>query len=216
MKKITLLLFLLNLTLTSAQQVVSIVTINGQSLSDFKTANNATLQVGNSYEFVIDYSGQDESSGSNSVIIKMLVGGSFADTGNIASESITTADGQVTVTLTPTVAQDPSILQVRTETSVNFGNSGDNVFDYAWKVVANTASVSDFSRDKDLVLYPNPVKDIINIKGDKTPSSYKITNMMGKVIKQNAFENSINISSLSSGLYFLIYDNKTYTKFIKQ
>ena len=216
MKKITLLLFLFSLTFTSAQQIVQLVSINGQSLSEFKVATNATLQVGTSYEFIVDYSGQDLPGGTNSVIIKMLVGGSFADTGNIASEAITTADGQVTVTLTPTVAQDPSIMQIRTETSVNFGNSGDNIFDYAWKVVDNTASVEDFSKEKDLVLFPNPVKDVINIKGNKTPTSYKITNMLGRVVKQDAFENSINISSLSSGLYFLIYDDKTYSKFIKQ
>lgn len=216
MKKITLLfLFLLSLTFCSAQQVVSLVSINGQTLSEFKVATNATLQIGSSYDFVIDYSGQDLSN-ANNVIVKMLVGGTFADTANIASVPITTASGQVTVTLTPTAAVEPSIMQIRTSSSVNFANSGDNIFDYGWKIVAGTASVDDFGIEKELVVFPNPAKDLLNIKGNKTPSSYKIVNLLGKNVKESTFTNTIDISKLNSGLYFLIYDNKTFSKFIKQ
>ena len=65
-------------------------------------------------------------------------------------------------------------------------------------------------------MYPNPVENTIYLKGQNLPTNYKITNTLGKTVKEGKFEGSIDASSLSTGMYFLIYDNKTYSKFLKK
>ncbi|GGZ67957.1 T9SS type A sorting domain-containing protein [Algibacter mikhailovii] len=209
MKKITLLLFLVG-TLSFAQQTVSLVSINGEALNDFKQANNATLRVGTSYDFVIDFTGQATTA--NNLIVKMLVGVSFADTANVSSVPITTADGQLTVTLTPTELVAPSILQIRTTTTTVFTNSGENIFDYSWKVEA-ALSTEDIAKQA-FSFYPNPVKTEINLNTTKQFESFKIIDITGKVIKKGAFSKVINIEDLQKGVYFLGLDNN-YQKFIK-
>ncbi|KAA5823705.1 T9SS type A sorting domain-containing protein [Algibacter amylolyticus] len=211
MKKITLLFLLLSGTFAFAQQIVSLVSINGQTVTEFKTETNATLNVASSYDFVIDYSGQDVSN-PNEVIVKILAGGSFADTPNFASAPITTASGQVTVTLTPTTIVDPAILQIRTTSSTNFGNSGDNIFDYSWKVAA-ALSTEDFAKEV-FTFYPNPAKTEINIKTNMHFESFQVIDVTGKVIKKGDFNKVINIEKLQKGIYFLGLDS-IYQKFIK-
>ncbi|WP_343329059.1 T9SS type A sorting domain-containing protein [Polaribacter staleyi] len=209
MKKITLLLLLLSSTFTFTQQVVTIVSINGQALADFKVTNNATLQVGTKYDFIIDYSGQDVSS-TNNVIVKMLKGSSFADTANETSVAITTASGQVTVSLTPTEAVSSAILQIRTTTSKNFGNTGDNIFDYSWKVVGGTASTKDFKLTSS---FYNVSKSALVIK-DNIEGEFSIYNMLGQQVLNGTISNEIKVETLKSGLYILSTDKGTL-KFVK-
>jgi hypothetical protein len=78
----------------------------------------------------------------------------------------------------------------------------------------------------DFYIYPNPVKDILNIK---TPSnsgflnSYKISNVLGQIIQSETMftldNYTINTASLSSGVYFIAlekgYKKKTL-RFIKE
>ncbi|APZ45830.1 hypothetical protein BW723_05750 [Polaribacter reichenbachii] len=98
------------------------------------------------------------------------------------------------------------------------GNASDKV---AIKIMTQaeidaTASTKDFEKETSLKMYPNPVENTIYLKGANLPENYKITNVLGKVIQQGKFENSIDASSLSNGMYILIYDNKTFTKFLKK
>lgn len=78
----------------------------------------------------------------------------------------------------------------------------------------------------DFYIYPNPVKDILNIK---TPSnlgilcSYKISNVLGQIIQTaNVFDTNnftINTASISSGAYFITFEKgikKKNLRFIKQ
>jgi hypothetical protein len=78
----------------------------------------------------------------------------------------------------------------------------------------------------DFYIYPNPVKDFLNIK---TPSNsgflnnYKIINTLGQIIQTETLftenEFSINITSLSSGVYFIAIekgDKKKTLQFIKK
>jgi len=78
------------------------------------------------------------------------------------------------------------------------------------------------------VVYPNPTKNILNIKNSNTnisEASISIHDMLGQLVK---FENSrtvkpnisLNISHLKNGLYFLTIENKDKSKqtlkFLKQ
>ncbi|PSG90018.1 T9SS type A sorting domain-containing protein [Aurantibacter aestuarii] len=65
-------------------------------------------------------------------------------------------------------------------------------------------------------IYPNPVKNELNIKGFKNIDSVSITNISGQVIKQ--FTNSLeklDLSDLSSGVYFVSISSQEKIKRIK-
>ncbi len=209
MKKITLLLFLAT-SFTFAQRIVEIVTINGESLNDFITNTSNTLNIGTEYDFVIDFSGQETSD--NDLIIKVLTAG-FGDTANIASVPITTASGQLTVTLIPSAEVSGGIIQVRTTTSENFANSGDNVFDYGWNVDP-ALSTEDFNKNK-LQAFYSTSRDAIVVK-DRIDGGYSIYNLLGQSVLEGDIANAeeINVGNLKSGLYILSTKQGTL-KFIK-
>lgn len=70
-------------------------------------------------------------------------------------------------------------------------------------------------------LYPNPVKDgVIYFSGLDSDSSYKIFNQFGQQLAQGTIQNdSINVSNLSAGIYFVHVTNNTAVgvkRFIKE
>jgi hypothetical protein len=77
----------------------------------------------------------------------------------------------------------------------------------------------------DYLLYPNPANSILNVSNFSNEDSYKICNSIGQEINLNTFipneDNSISIdvSSLSSRIYYMSFQKKSETfvkKFIKQ
>jgi hypothetical protein len=87
--------------------------------------------------------------------------------------------------------------------------------------VQTTLGTADFDL-KNVVVYPNPVKDILNISFDTTIASVAIYNLLGQevIVKSpNANETSIDVSDLVSGTYLVkVYaENAVRTlKVIKQ
>ena len=68
-------------------------------------------------------------------------------------------------------------------------------------------------------LFPNPAKDYIMLHTIKLHSMIKVFNFIGKKVIQVTAENqnmSIDISSLSNGIYIVTIDSLTMGKFIKQ
>jgi hypothetical protein len=74
--------------------------------------------------------------------------------------------------------------------------------------VVDPLSISD-NDIKNIFLFPNPVKDILNIHNVYSNSDISLYNILGKkyeIDMINNFESnsiSVNISSLEPGLYFL-------------
>ncbi|ESU21188.1 hypothetical protein FEDK69T_25550 [Flavobacterium enshiense DK69] len=112
-----------------------------------------------------------------------------------------------------------------------FSNNASIYFDYNFPIVTNTAtttiqtlSTQDFSFATYFVLYPNPVKDVLNIETKQTieVSSINIYNQLGQLVlvvpnAQNV--SKVDVSGLASGNYFIkINSDKgtSNTKFIKQ
>ncbi|MEW5677134.1 T9SS type A sorting domain-containing protein [Flavobacterium enshiense] len=57
-----------------------------------------------------------------------------------------------------------------------------------------------------LIVYPNPVKDILNFSSDKEITSAAIYNLMGQEVRTESLhvsEGSINVSNLASGTYLI-------------
>ncbi len=77
-----------------------------------------------------------------------------------------------------------------------------NGYSYTWGAAARMSNPEN-SKTK-LVVYPNPVSDILQISSPSAIRNFKITNIQGAVLQQGKpIENAIDVSNLSSGLYFL-------------
>ncbi|PZO26679.1 MAG: hypothetical protein DCF13_13430 [Flavobacteriaceae bacterium] len=88
-------------------------------------------------------------------------------------------------------------------TNSNCGN--DNVNRTRFIRCSNTLDNNEFSRNE-FVLYPNPVKNILNLSFDKEISSVSIFNLIGQevIVKSlNSKEGIIDVSNLASGTYLV-------------
>lgn len=86
-----------------------------------------------------------------------------------------------------------------------------------------TLNNRDYEYDNSVFIYPNPASSVLNfdVKNDITISGITINDISGKEIFRttNAISNSIDISNLSSGVYFVTFQsdsNSVTKKFIKQ
>jgi phenolic acid decarboxylase len=69
-----------------------------------------------------------------------------------------------------------------------------------------------------VMVYPNPVTDVLNIKTDGTIRNITVTDLSGKIVYKG-IDQSISISSLSNGVYFVKVETAqgvANTKFIKK
>jgi hypothetical protein len=77
-------------------------------------------------------------------------------------------------------------------------------------VAGNTAT-----EGLDVIIYPNPVRgNILNVKliGDMDNPMFKITNMLGQVVKEGRLNNQqIQVNQLQSGVYFLELSDASQT-----
>jgi len=81
-------------------------------------------------------------------------------------------------------------------------------------------SSNSFNLDKTVVVYPNPVKDILNLQLNNfsTMQSVKIYDLQGKIILEDK-NNIINVSNLAKGLYIVKVETEEREfskKFIKE
>ncbi len=80
---------------------------------------------------------------------------------------------------------------------------------------SNSAGLNPSKSINTIVLYPNPVKDVLTIQGIKDETQFQITNTIGQVFIQGKFHNQIDVSKINSGIYFLKTELGTQ-KFVKQ
>lgn len=75
------------------------------------------------------------------------------------------------------------------------------------------------NKPHDLVLYPNPVKDILNIKSETQVKSYEVIDTFGKVVLSGNNTSAISTQGLAKGIYIVkvSLDSQTVLrKFIKE
>jgi hypothetical protein len=90
----------------------------------------------------------------------------------------------------------------------------------------NSLTKSDFENSKEIYLYPNPTKSVLNIRIPSNlglPNSFTIYNSMGQIISVKEVtlqpDLSVNTSDLSTGTYFVTItkgDAKKTIAFIKE
>ena len=87
---------------------------------------------------------------------------------------------------------------------------------YGWTITDDgidpscTASIDEESISN-IYIYPNPVSNILNIKGNTGELSIIIYNILGKQIMSSKIINSIDVSSLNTGIYFIELSNGQQT-----
>ena len=97
-----------------------------------------------------------------------------------------------------------------------------------FSLIANSANgltlnTRDYDYDNSVFIYPNPVSNILNfdLKNNISVSAISINDISGKQVFKsvNSINNSIDVSSLSSGVYFVTFKsdkNSVTKKFIKE
>jgi len=102
--------------------------------------------------------------------------------------------------------------------------NGTGVFDFMDPTFAARngsliASSPVISRIPELSLYPNPATDFLNIRmDDEAEHDLNLYNVFGQCLEQWQFsgKGTIDVSSLSPGIYLISLDGKTGAKFIKR
>ena len=80
-------------------------------------------------------------------------------------------------------------------------------------------AIDSYDKDDEIVAYPNPASDIINVKGLENYNRVVITNLLGSVVKDNSVSGNLitlNISDLESGIYLIVLFNQNGTVFKKK
>ena len=99
--------------------------------------------------------------------------------------------------------------------SINENDTSD--WSSVWKFITEDVQIhvnnDYFSKSKELLVSPNPVFDILNIKYDTAdfPKSLKIYDLIGNVVLQVEISSPysmIDVSSLCSGVYIINIDDK--------
>ena len=112
----------------------------------------------------------------------------------------------------------------------NFGiyiqNTGMNINWIRITKVGNAAPIAAVSEDKkesenfSLIVYPNPVSELLSFTTDVTGGKTTIVDSQGGVVaSQQINENSLNVAHLKQGIYFLILEKEgkqTIKRFIKK
>jgi hypothetical protein len=100
-------------------------------------------------------------------------------------------------------------------------NDADIYFDYNPAIATNTVqtqfanvlAVNDnFKDNNDLVLYPNPVKNILNIDTSVTSYKIEIYSQVGQLLYESKDQDVIDFNNYNTGIYFIkiIDDQKNY------
>lgn len=116
------------------------------------------------------------------------------------------------------VASDfqPSSYAIGTNTIVNTG--GESIFiaklNYGCTTGIGIEQLN--SETSNFYLYPNPTSDNLRIKTNSNINSeIQITNQIGQMVLKQKYSESVDVSKLVPGCYFIRIDN-SYSKFIKE
>ena len=162
------------------------------------------------------------------VFIDWNADGDFDDANEKAFSQASTKTTPVTGTITvPTGITLDSPLLMRVSMKFNSAPTACETFSYGqvedYTLVGKKfLAVSDVAKGNTTLLYPNPVKDIINIQSkDAGDFNYQVYNVAGQtVLKGKSADKKINAQNLSAGNYIIELTDKngekTTQKFIKK
>lgn len=114
-----------------------------------------------------------------------------------------------------------TVLSPGTYTITMVATSGASTVTRTFQLLVNPNLGIDDNVKNNFLLYPNPATNVLNVKGDfDNNESITIFNMLGQTVLRKAIitnDESIDISSLASGIYNVYFNNaKASYKFVKK
>ncbi len=92
---------------------------------------------------------------------------------------------------------------------------GNSELDFLVEVKSGVG-IDEIEKNNKIKIYPNPTSTILHISSDlKNNPAIEIINYLGQTILKQKYSESIDVSKLSPGCYFIKIDN-SYSKFIKE
>jgi hypothetical protein len=83
----------------------------------------------------------------------------------------------------------------------------------------NVLSTSELVRRNNVAIFPNPVKNILNVASESDVLSLEVYDNLGRFITKTNNQKSIKVEDFAKGVYYLKIQTKDkiyYEKFIKE
>ena len=113
-----------------------------------------------------------------------------------------------------------SSIEIMKQRELSGGESAMQTDEFGWMVMDLAAGQSDIGTDANEIglksrihFYPNPAKDILYFNFTK-PTRVQIFDLSGRMLLESAVSNSLNISTLSRGVYLMKANGKYFGKLI--
>lgn len=94
--------------------------------------------------------------------------------------------------------------------------ASDGVYAESNRFKPIATSINDIEKAYNILIYPNPSNQYIQIENVKPNATYQVYNQLGKLVLNGKIDQQINIESLTNGIYFLSIEGYSVQKFIKQ
>ena len=206
------------------------VSLSAQTLS--VTVSPSTAAPGETITLTMTYNTDEATDIIYYSLVKKNSDGSWAATvaeGNINGDgnSPLTTNTDTVETVTLSVPSDQTVSEDLTngeyyEFKVEVQNSSwqwqtNDAGFYDTYTISTTASIADGDHAS-FAVYPNPTKGVLHLATKASFSSYKVISLTGKVVEQRSHAGlqSIDVSHLNRGIYFLQVDAYKPVKFVKQ
>ena len=172
------------------------------------------------YGMGIDSTGKIVLVGSNVTSITSSTFGIARVNANYTVDSTFGTAGKVTTTFGTNTTNEAFDMTIQTDDKIIAVGYTGNDFAIA-RYNGNTLSNNEFDINKQIALYPNPVKNQLNIEllnNQTNIETYKIFDINGRMILKGNLSNGlnqINVENLSKGMYILNTENINQ-KFVKE
>ncbi|MDX1284466.1 MAG: T9SS type A sorting domain-containing protein, partial [Draconibacterium sp.] len=122
------------------------------------------------------------------------------------------ADGIFTAPITPNINAEFKFY-IRSSNNDAIQLSPERA-EYEFYTFTPTTSIGFQEREHNLWIYPNPTRDNIHVNGDfNKPINFSIISSVGETVKVgfvSSTKNTIDLTSLRPGMYFLMIENKAF------
>ncbi len=97
----------------------------------------------------------------------------------------------------------------------NWQPIGEMPIDFVVDMVSSVG-IKEYKKTEQLLIYPNPASTTLTIKSNsKLNSEIEILNCLGEIVLKQNYSESIDVSKLIPGYYFIKVDN-SHSKFVKE
>lgn len=110
--------------------------------------------------------------------------------------------------------------EIKNRAYIYFDNNPAVITDYALNTIEyNTTNIVDLGNGQELMIYPNPTKEMVFINSNNTIQKIQLLDLSGKILSLNYSTKAFDMTNFPDGVYFMkIYTNDSVVikKVVKQ